>query len=103
MSRRSALGMAALVVPLLLLGPLPARGEHDCEVPPEMMQVSVKLPHLAARLRAREPVGAYPYDGLWFDIGRPQDYEQAVDAWLAETNGDGAGPEVDAVAYAVQP
>jgi NDP-sugar pyrophosphorylase family protein len=27
------------------------------------------------------PVGTYPYDGLWFDIGRREDYEQAVTVW----------------------
>ena len=26
-------------------------------------------------------VGAYVYDGLWFDIGRQEDYERAVNAW----------------------
>jgi NDP-sugar pyrophosphorylase family protein len=34
-----------------------------------------------ALLRAGEKVGAYRYDGLWFDIGRRDDYEQAVAAW----------------------
>jgi NDP-mannose synthase len=32
-------------------------------------------------LAAEEPVGAYIYDGLWFDIGRKDDYEHAVEAW----------------------
>ena len=36
-------------------------------------------------LEAREQVGAYLYDGLWFDIGRRDDYELAVAAW--EENG----------------
>ena len=34
-----------------------------------------------ALLLAGERVGAYQYDGVWFDIGRHDDYEQAVDAW----------------------
>lgn len=34
-----------------------------------------------ALLDAGEPVGAYQYDGLWFDIGRRDDYERAVAAW----------------------
>jgi NDP-mannose synthase len=34
-----------------------------------------------ALLDAGEPVGAYPYDGLWFDIGRRDDYERAIAAW----------------------
>ena len=38
-----------------------------------------------ALLRAGEPVGVYDYDGLWFDIGRREDYEQAVSAWMAES------------------
>jgi NDP-sugar pyrophosphorylase family protein len=39
-------------------------------------------------------VGAYLYDGLWFDIGRQEDYERAIDAWKdAEllTNGNSNG------------
>ena len=39
-------------------------------------------------------VGAYLYDGLWFDIGRHEDYERAVDAWQdakLATNGNGNG------------
>jgi NDP-sugar pyrophosphorylase family protein len=53
-----------------------------------------------ALLRSNEPVGAYRFSGLWFDIGRADDYAQAVDAWiaaneaheairLAATNGNG--------------
>jgi NDP-mannose synthase len=34
-----------------------------------------------ALLAAGEKVGAYRYDGLWFDIGRRDDYEEAVAAW----------------------
>ena len=39
-------------------------------------------------------VGAYLFDGLWFDIGRQEDYERAVDAWQdteLATNGNGNG------------
>ena len=41
-------------------------------------------------------VGAYLYDGLWFDIGRQEDYERAVDAWqdgerATETAANGNG------------
>jgi len=35
-----------------------------------------------ALLEAEEPIGAYPYTGMWFDIGRREDYERAVEAWL---------------------
>jgi len=63
MSRRLYFGVAALVVAAILLELPPARGEHACEVPPEMMQVSVKLPHLAARLHAHEPVNIVAIGG----------------------------------------
>jgi NDP-sugar pyrophosphorylase family protein len=37
------------------------------------------LPDLVqALLAAGEPVGAFPYDGYWLDIGRHDDYEQAI-------------------------
>jgi NDP-sugar pyrophosphorylase family protein len=40
------------------------------------------FPDLVGRLLDRGlPVGAYVYDGLWFDIGRREDYEEAVAAW----------------------
>jgi acyl-CoA thioesterase I len=64
MTRRSYFGAAALIVVAgVLMGLLPARGEQACEVPPEMLQVSVKLPHLAARLHAREPVNIVAIGG----------------------------------------
>jgi NDP-sugar pyrophosphorylase family protein len=34
-------------------------------------------------LEAGAPVGAFVYDGLWLDIGRHEDYEQAVAMWNA--------------------
>jgi NDP-sugar pyrophosphorylase family protein len=37
------------------------------------------LPDLVqALLAAGEPVGSHPYDGYWLDIGRHDDYEQAI-------------------------
>lgn len=36
-----------------------------------------------ALLQAGQRVGTYSHDGLWFDIGRREDYEQAVDQWVA--------------------
>jgi NDP-mannose synthase len=35
-----------------------------------------------ALLEAGQPVSSYPYDGLWFDIGRHDDFQQAVTAWV---------------------
>jgi len=34
-----------------------------------------------ALLGADRRIGAYVYDGLWFDIGRQEDYEHAMAAW----------------------
>jgi NDP-mannose synthase len=35
-----------------------------------------------ALLAANERVGAYTFDGVWFDIGRQEDYARAVETWL---------------------
>ena len=48
-------------------------------IPPEGAFDFPDLVH--ALLDAGEPVAAYPYDGLWFDIGRREDYERALEAW----------------------
>jgi NDP-mannose synthase len=37
-------------------------------------------------LAAGEPVGACTHDGLWFDIGRQDDYEEAVATWTEDGN-----------------
>src|SRR5947207_12024904 len=63
MTRRWFLRVASSAIALCHLGLLPARAEQDCEVPPEMMQVTAKLPHLAARLRAHEPVNIVAIGG----------------------------------------
>ena len=42
-------------------------------------------------LAVEERVGAYLHDGLWFDIGRQEDYERAVEAWESlHPNGNGS-------------
>jgi NDP-mannose synthase len=40
-----------------------------------------------ALLAANEPVGVYPYRGIWFDIGRRDDYERAAAVWLESSGG----------------
>jgi NDP-mannose synthase len=40
-----------------------------------------------ALLDAAAPIGAYRYNGLWFDIGRQEDYERAVSMWSENGNG----------------
>jgi NDP-sugar pyrophosphorylase family protein len=43
------------------------------------------FPSLVERLlKANEPVGAYPFDGAWLDIGRHEDYEEANRLWETE-------------------
>jgi NDP-mannose synthase len=41
-----------------------------------------------ALLSAGRRVGSYRHDGLWFDIGRHEDYEQAVTAWVQNGHGE---------------
>jgi len=49
------------------------------------------FPDLVQDLVARgQAVGAYTYGGMWFDIGRTDDYERAVVAWTE--NGNGTAP-----------
>src|SRR4051812_3425455 len=48
------------------------------------------LPDLVRRLlEAGEPVGSYPFDGYWMDIGRHDDYQQV----MAGGSGQAAPPE----------
>jgi NDP-sugar pyrophosphorylase family protein len=42
---------------------------------------------VGALLEAGLPIGAYRSNDLWFDIGRPEDYEQAAVAWGKNGNG----------------
>jgi NDP-mannose synthase len=60
------------------------------------------LPDLVqALLRANQPVGAFKYDGLWFDIGRKEDYERAVEEWFSQVSEDDAGAEGHVITEAV--
>ncbi len=63
MNRRSLLGLAG--VALLNLA-APASGRADapqCAVPPELSEIAVKLPHLAERLRKRQPLNIVAIGG----------------------------------------
>lgn len=71
----STVSMGIYVIEPRALSYLPDEGYFDF---PDLVQ---------ALLQAGEPVGAYPYEGMWFDIGRRDDYEKAVSAWTEETNG----------------
>lgn len=71
----STVSMGIYVVEPRALSYIPEEGYFD-------------FPNLVhALLDAGERVGAYPFEGMWFDIGRQDDYERAVSAW-AEQTGD---------------
>jgi len=76
----SAVSMGIYVMEPSVLDYIPSDGYFDF---PDLVR---------ALLAAGEPVGAYRHDGLWFDIGRQEDYADAVNAWsengLARTNGN---------------
>jgi len=72
----STVSMGVYVFEPWVLDYVPPDRHHDF---PELVQ---------SLLLNGESVGAYPFDGPWFDIGREGDYARAVEAW---TNGDFAG------------
>ena len=76
----SPVSMGIYVMEPEVLEHIPAEGHFD-------------FPDLVlALLEAGRPVGAYRHEGLWFDIGRHEDYERAAEAWTnggAEDNGHG--------------
>ncbi len=94
----STVSMGVYVLEPRALDYIPAEGHFDF---PDLVH---------ALLAAGESVGAYMFDGLWFDIGRPDDYEEAVSAWLADEQAQAAGapdqaardhaPEMDTIANA---
>jgi hypothetical protein len=61
--RRALLGLAGAVAATLAMPPAGRAEGNGCEVPPELLEISVKLPHLAARLHAREPVNIVAIGG----------------------------------------
>jgi NDP-mannose synthase len=65
----STVSMGIYVLEPRALGFLPAEGYFDF---PDLVQ---------ALLAAGERVGTYAHSGLWFDIGRHDDYQQAVETW----------------------
>jgi NDP-mannose synthase len=43
---------------------------------------------VAALLDEEQQIGAYRYPGLWFDIGRREDYESAVQRWITREDAE---------------
>jgi NDP-mannose synthase len=82
----STVSMGIYVLEPEVLNYIPRAGHFDF---PDLVQ---------ALLRKGEPVGAYRYDGLWFDIGRREDYEQAVSAWAEATSAAGWPEQAELVA-----
>jgi lipopolysaccharide/colanic/teichoic acid biosynthesis glycosyltransferase/dTDP-glucose pyrophosphorylase len=67
----SAVSMGVYAMEPRALAFIPRRGSFD-------------VPDLAAALmRAELPVGVYRHDGLWFDVSRRSEYEEALAAWAA--------------------
>ncbi len=73
----STVSMGIYVLEPRALDYIPPTGLFDF---PDLVQVL---------LQNDEAVGAYRYDGLWFDIGRRDDYEEAVSAWVQRAISDG--------------
>jgi len=73
----SAVSMGIYVMEPEVLGQIPEGRHFDF---PDLV---------AAMLDTGLPIGAFRYDGLWFDIGRHEDYERAVLAWAENGNGNG--------------
>jgi NDP-sugar pyrophosphorylase family protein len=67
----STVSMGIYVIEPRALSFLPAEGYFDF---PDLVH---------ALLAAGERVGSYAHEGLWFDIGRHDDYEEAVAVWTA--------------------
>jgi NDP-mannose synthase len=69
-----AVSMGIYVMEPSLIGLIPDEGAFD-------------FPDLArAAMAAELPVGVYLYDGSWFDIGRHEDFEQALLAWAQDNS-----------------
>jgi NDP-sugar pyrophosphorylase family protein len=83
----STVSMGIYVLEPRALAYIPPSGYFDF---PELVQ---------ALLDANERVGAYRYEGMWFDIGRRDDYERAASAWTDETT-DADAPAAEAEAAA---
>ena len=73
---RSSVSMGIYVLEPEALQFIPSEGSFDV---PDLVQ---------ALLSAGEHVGAFRYEGLWFDIGRRDDYEAAAEAWAAVAEAD---------------
>lgn len=76
---RSTVSMGVYVFEPWVLDYVPPGQHHDF---PELIE---------SLLIEGAPVGAYAFDGPWFDIGREDDYASAVDAWTSSEFGAVSG------------
>ena len=76
----AAVSMGIYVMEPAVLEHIPGEGPVDF---PELVQ---------ALLHAGQAVSSYPYAGLWFDIGRQDDFQQAVEAWERDGADWNGGP-----------
>ena len=67
---RTTVSMGVYVIEPDALTHIPESGRFDL---PDLVE---------ALLRADLPVGGYRHEGLWFDIGRQEDYVEAASVWL---------------------
>jgi NDP-mannose synthase len=74
---RSPVSMGIYVMEPAALDFIPGDGHFDF---PDLVD---------ALLESDEQVGAYRYSGMWFDIGRREDYERAVESWIRREDMEG--------------
>jgi NDP-sugar pyrophosphorylase family protein len=75
----SPVSMGVYVMEPEVLAYIPEEGSFDF---PDLVQ---------ALLGRGERVGAYIYGGVWFDIGRPTDHQEAVNAWVNAHDAEAVG------------
>jgi NDP-sugar pyrophosphorylase family protein len=73
---RSPVSMGIYVMEPAALDFIPEDGHFDF---PDLVE---------AMLEADEQVGAYRFPGIWFDIGRREDYETAVESWIGRPSAE---------------
>jgi acyl-CoA thioesterase I len=63
LARPIVVALAGLAVMAMASGAARADAANDCTTPPEMTETDIKLPHLAERLKARQPISIVAIGG----------------------------------------